>query len=81
MSQQSVVASIIADLKKGKPFEYSEDVYGAGRVKIVFAYDFAAELFVKKTTEQDVSGNESVFSEQLSHTQCLEEIKRCLLSK
>ncbi len=81
MSQHSVVASVIADLKKGKPFEYSDDIYGVGRVKIVFSYDFAADLFVKKTTEQDVSGNEAVFSEQLSEVQCHDEIKRCLSPK
>jgi len=78
MSPESVIASILADLKKGKSFDCVYDVYGTGRVKISFTYNFAAESFAMKTIEQDMGGSEMVFSAQLNEPQCIEEIRRCL---
>lgn len=81
MSSESVIASILADLKKGKSFERCYGREERGWIKVSLAYNFGSETFVKKTTEQDENGRRQDFSERLDEARCKEEIRRLLSSK
>lgn len=81
MSSESVIASILADLKKGKSFERCFSQEERGWTTVSLTYNFGAETFVKKTIAQDENGHREDFSERLDEARCKEEIRRLLSSK